>query len=73
MISVSDRPSSRKRRRSVVADRRRVVDDPLGQIHHRDVDLVEAGGTMVERDREHRLAELLLQDGPVRQTAVART
>ena len=56
----------------VVADRRRIIDDPLGQRHDREVDFVEAGRVAIADDREHRLAEALVQDRAVRETAVAR-
>jgi hypothetical protein len=37
-----------------VTDRSRVIDDALRQTHDRDVELVEAGGAVIERDLEHR-------------------
>ena len=73
MISVSESPRSRSRSQVAVADRRRVVDHPLGEIHHCHVDLVEPGRAMIERDLAHRLAEPLLQDRAVGEAAVART
>ena len=48
-----------------IVDGRGVVDDPLGEIHDRDVDLVEAGGAVIERDVADRLAEVLVQDRAV--------
>jgi hypothetical protein len=54
-----------------VTDRRCVV-DALGQIHHADVDLVEARRAVIEGELEHRLAEALQPHRPVGEAAIAR-
>ena len=61
MISSSRKPEVAEPLQVGVVDRGRVVDDPLGEIHHGQVDLVQPGRAPVGRDLEHRLAELLDQ------------
>ena len=72
MISVVGETELAERLQVGLADRRRIVDDALGEIHHGDVDLVEPGVTPVARDRHHRLVELVEQHRAVREAAVAR-
>ena len=64
MISVVREPEVAEPLPIGVLDRRGVVDDPLGELHHGDVDLAEARAAEVARDLEHRLAELLGEDRP---------
>ena len=57
MISVSVSPKVVKPLHVGVADRSRIIDNPLRQVHDGDVDLVEAGGTVIEHDLEHRFSK----------------
>ena len=58
MISTSVRPRSRSRCRSASRDRRRVDDDPLGEVHDGEVDRVERPFAVVD-DGDDVLAQLV--------------
>ena len=70
-MSASDRPWSRSRCRSGLGDGRRVGGDPLGEVHDRDVDLVQARVAVVRAMARTGSPNLLEQDAPVGQAAVA--
>ena len=72
MISVVGQSELPQRVEVVVADFGCVVDDALGEIHDRDVDLAETGGAAIAGDVGDRFRELLSENGAVRKAAVAR-
>ena len=71
-MSVSGEPQVAKGLQIAVADRGRVVDDLLRQLHDGDVDRVEAGGAAVEHDVADGLLEALDEHRAVGEAAVAR-